>query len=475
MQKPNYLPINYLANSTWIKTIAEDEKIDLNKYHFIKLQDDGFALLNKSTLLITYIHQSMYQHISTNDRAQIGDDLFALLLNDISDDKLINENQPTKINKIFLHISHDCNLSCPYCYALGGDYGKGRKMMTLETAVKAINYIIARDPSIEELTIEFFGGEPLLNHNTIENLIEYIEKHFTDISFKYGCVTNATVMNDKIYSMLKKYNFNVMMTIDGPQYFHDQQRIYANGKGSFEDVLKNITLFKESVSNLSVRIVYTKLNQNLYDIYKYVYEELGITNVSFRPVMTEIEKFKLSSGDIKKASEEIRKCFLYYLEKKLQNKKITTSLFDDIVKSLLYRKRKEKFCDFGNFVSITPEGDIYPCTHFVYNDKYKFGSINDSKLDEDAISYCLNSGMVNYTPCAECWMKNLCQGGCKGSAEFYYKNIYTKDEFCETRQVIVEQAVIEIVKSCLNDNINKLYDAFKLVDSDNLISADRWR
>lgn len=206
-----------------------------------------------------------------------------------------SKSQNRKCKRLFLHVSHDCNLRCPYCYASGGNYGQKKQMMDLSTAVDSIKYVLHNEPSLQEISIDFFGGEPLLNYEVIERFIEIIEDKYPMINFKYGIVTNGTIMNERISKFIKKNKFHVMITIDGPKEYHDLQRIYANGAGSFDILKRNLPFFKMNSAYLCARVVYTKKNKDLYKTFKYIYEELGIHDISYRPVMTELEEFKLDS------------------------------------------------------------------------------------------------------------------------------------------------------------------------------------
>ena len=93
----------------------------------------------------------------------------SFLLNYIIDFK----KRETVVKALCLHIAHDCNLRCKYCFASTGDFGKGRKLMTFETGKKAIDFMLEKSLDRKNLELDFFGGEPLMNWDVVKQLVEY--------------------------------------------------------------------------------------------------------------------------------------------------------------------------------------------------------------------------------------------------------------------------------------------------------------
>ncbi|MDR1467302.1 MAG: radical SAM protein [Oscillospiraceae bacterium] len=489
MNTADIIAINFKNNEWGSEKSTPPDNLIVPVYRIFPHNDDYKILFQPNTLNIYLIKNDaidVLEKLSKNGNSDFDSNLISKFINcalvttkndEISnskvDDKIINKHS----KKLFLHVSHNCNLGCPYCYAEGGDYGRNKQMMSLKTAFDSINYTMQKDPDLKEISIDFFGGEPLLNFQVIEQFIESVELKYLSVKFKYGIVTNGTVMNDKIKNMMKKHQFHVMITIDGPKEYHDLQRVYANGKGSFDELVKNLPDFKESANYLCARVVYGRKNNNLYKIFKYIYEELDIHDISYRPVMTDLEEYKLDAESENFAIESLIKSFDYFLEKKLDGKEIESKFFSEQILKLMDRKIKKSFCDFGNFMSITPEGNMYPCTHFVYNDKFEIGNIYKISENTDVLKNCKKSSCAKYEPCKSCWILGLCSGGCKGSAAFYNKdNLFINDEYCKTRMAIVERAIKTIVQSHENNNLEKLKQSLiKDKDETTEMSPNRWR
>ncbi|MDR0404992.1 MAG: SPASM domain-containing protein [Oscillospiraceae bacterium] len=159
----------------------------------------------------------------------------------------------------------------------------------------------------------------------------------------------------------------------------------------------------------------------------------------------------------------------------MNGEKIESKFFSEQILNLMDRKIKKSFCDFGNFVSITPEGNMYPCTHFVYNDKFEIGNIYKNNENPEVLKNCMRSSCEKYKPCKSCWILGLCSGGCKGSAAFYNKdNLFINDEYCKTRMAVVEKAIKTIVDSYKNNTLEKLQKSLKK-DKTTEMSPNRWR
>ena len=122
-----------------------------------------------------------------------------------SDDEYIDKAaaipQGSPVKALCLHVAHDCNLRCKYCFASTGDFGTGRLRMDTETAKKAIDFVIERSGKRRNIEIDFFGGEPLMAMDVVRETINYarsIEKQY-DKNFRFTITTNGLLLNDSVY------------------------------------------------------------------------------------------------------------------------------------------------------------------------------------------------------------------------------------------------------------------------------------
>ncbi len=110
------------------------------------------------------------------------------------------------VKALCLHIAHDCNLSCRYCFAGEGEYHGDRSMMSSEVGIKAIDFLIHNSGNRKNLEIDFFGGEPLMNFDVVKDIVEYAktkeEKY--NKNFRFTITTNGVLLNDEIMDYINK-------------------------------------------------------------------------------------------------------------------------------------------------------------------------------------------------------------------------------------------------------------------------------
>ena len=324
---------------------------------------------------------------------------------------MANSIRPTSAS--FL-MTEDCNLRCTYCF----EKHKKNKM-SKEVGVKAVEWLV--DNAIynhdNSIHVMFFGGEPLLNIDTIEEILEKGTElcRKRNLQFTASMVTNATVMNDRIYNVIKKYrdiaNFNIQLSVDGIPEIHDFYRLTAAGKGSFSMVEKNIPIFQELYGNdpndkrLSIHGCLNKKSlPYLYDSYSFFRKELGFKQIWFLPIVE--EEWEQSDIEIyREANEKIFKDCIADVE---ATGDISDSYnYAPISKYCnLERGRADKPCGAGyNFVTITAAGDVYPCHQIYFNDpdmSSKLGTIFDEELDYDKRRMFIEYDNSDIEGCANC-------------------------------------------------------------------------
>ena len=161
--------------------------------------------------------------------------------------------QKTGLKSLILTVTEDCNLRCKYC-AYSGNYvyrrEHSKKYMSFEVAKKAIDYYFSQvnqgikyNP-FKKVLVTFYGGEPLLNFNLIKKCVSYINTNYDNIDLDYSITTNGTLLSEKIIQWLLEHDFYLHISLDGPEEEHDRCRVYENGKGTFNDVMKKSHWFQ---------------------------------------------------------------------------------------------------------------------------------------------------------------------------------------------------------------------------------------
>ena len=130
-----------------------------------------------------------------------------LFTEDIYKDYIFDfKKRPTVVKALCLHIAHDCNLACKYCFAEEGEYHGRRALMSFEVGKKALDFLIANSGSRRNLEVDFFGGEPLMNFDVVKQLVAYgrEQEKLHDKKFRFTLTTNGVLLNDEIMEFLNK-------------------------------------------------------------------------------------------------------------------------------------------------------------------------------------------------------------------------------------------------------------------------------
>lgn len=371
----------------------------------------------------------------------------------------IENVKETKIKALCLHVAHDCNLRCRYCFASTGNFKKSRKLMPFETAKKAIDFLIEKSGNRRNLEVDFFGGEPLLNFDVIKKTVEYgkkIEKKYKK-NLRFTLTTNGMLLtNDKI-DYINSNMSNVILSLDGRKEINDKFRITENGNGSYDLILKNFLQFikKRETKDYYVRGTFTKYNLDFFNDFIHFYN-LGFKNISIEPVVCdENEEYAIKKENLPKIYEEYEKIAKFIIEKNSMGHKVNFFHFNiDLSQGPCLIKRL-RGCGSGcEYFAISPEGDIYPCHQFVGEDEFFMGNLFENNFKIDLKEKFSEMNLLNKKDCQQCWAKYYCGGGCvANNAKYYEKNILKPYSIgCEMEKKRVEVSIA--IKACLLEKEN---------------------
>ena len=324
--------------------------------------------------------------------------------------------QSAPIKALCLHVSHDCNLRCQYCFASTGDFGTGRKIMDIETAKRAIDFVIQRSGSRRNIEVDFFGGEPLMAMDTVKATVAYarsIEKK-AGKCFRFTITTNGVLLDDENIDYINREMSNAVLSLDGRPQVNDRMRKTVNGKGSYEVIVPKFQklVAGRGTKDYYLRGTFTHYNLDFAEDVMHM-ADLGFRNVSVEPVVGEETcGYALKDEDLPVVLEQYEK-----LAEKLKDR-TDVNFFHfnvDLAQGPCVIKRL-RGCGAGcEYVAVTPEGDIYPCHQFVGNPAYKIGRLSDGSFDME-LSHrfsCLN--IYTREECRDCWARFYCSGGCSAS------------------------------------------------------------
>lgn len=198
------------------------------------------------------------------------------------------KNAPVKA--LCLHVSHDCNLRCKYCFAATGDFGTGRLLMDVETAKAAIDFVIARSGSRRNIDVDFFGGEPLMAMDVVRETVAYARSREAECGkcFRFTITTNGVLLDDETIEYINREMDNCVLSLDGRREVNDRFRVSPNGKGSYDVIVPK---FKKLVAgrgdkDFYLRGTFTHENLDFAEDVLAIADE-GFQQISVEPVSAE--------------------------------------------------------------------------------------------------------------------------------------------------------------------------------------------
>ena len=352
------------------------------------------------------------------------------------------------VKALCLHIAHDCNLRCRYCFASTGDFGTSRTLMSAETGKKAINFLMEKSGSRRNLEVDFFGGEPLLNFDAVKDIVEYaLEKSVeANKNFRFTITTNAVLLNEEHKQFINKYIGNIVLSIDGRPEVNDRMRFRADGRGTYKDILPKIKEMADSrgQDGYYVRGTFTRENLDFSQDVLHL-ADLGFKQISVEPVVAaKGTGFDIRQEDLPELFREYESLVLEYVNRYKSSKGFNFFHFMmDLDHGPCVVKRL-KGCGSGHeYLAVTPEGDLYPCHQFVGMDEFNMGNVNNSTdINMTIRDMFVKQTIYSKPDCKQCWAKFFCSGGCAANA-WQFNNCLDKPYTigCELERKRVECAL----------------------------------
>ena len=352
------------------------------------------------------------------------------------------------IKAMCLHIAHDCNLRCKYCFASTGDFGTGRKLMPLETAKAAIDFLLEKSVGRENLELDFFGGEPLMNFDVVKETVAYArskEKEYGK-NFRFTITTNGMLLTDDKIDFINEEMSNVVLSIDGRKEVNDRMRVRVDGSGCYDKIMDGYhrLVEKRGDKEYYVRGTYTKYNLDFSEDVFHLYEQ-GFDQISVEPVMEdESIEYAITEKDLDRIYEEYDRLVERITQLKKDGGFMNFFHFMiDLDQGPCVIKRL-RGCGSGNeYVSITPDGDIYPCHQFVGHEEYKMGNLEEGTFNEEIKKEFAGAHVYSKPACQKCWAKFYCSGGCNANNYIYNGDIHKAHELsCKIQRKRLECAIL---------------------------------
>lgn len=327
----------------------------------------------------------------------------------------------TEVKALCLHVAHTCNLNCSYCFASQGKFHGERAIMSMETAKRAIDFLVENSGNHVNLEVDFFGGEPLLNWDVVKGTVAYarsIEKEHGK-NFRFTLTTNGVGLNDEVMEFANREMHNVVLSLDGRKETHDRLRKFVDGRGSYDVIVPKFQEFvkRRGDKEYYMRGTFTHDNVDFTkDLFHMV--DLGFDRLSMEPVVCDpSEPYALTEEDLPKIYEQYEILAKYMLQKEKEGHPITFYHYMlDLTGGPCIYKRISGCGSGTEYFAVTPWGDLFPCHQFVGEEQFKMGDIWNGIQREDIRQDFKMCNVYAREECRDCWARLYCSGGCAANA-----------------------------------------------------------
>ncbi len=372
-----------------------------------------------------------------------------LFARDVYQDYVIDfKKRKTVVKALCLHIAHDCNLACRYCFAEEGEYHGRRAVMSFEVGKKALDFLIAGSGSRRNLEVDFFGGEPLMNWEVVKQLVEYgrSREEIYNKRFRFTLTTNGVLLNDEIMEFCNREMSNVVLSLDGRKEVNDRMRPFRKGAGSYDLIVPKFQKFAESrnQTNYYVRGTFTRNNLDFSEDVLH-FADLGFKQMSIEPVVASPEEpYAIREEDLPRILDEYDKLAVEYVKRRKEGRGFNFFHFMiDLDQGPCVAKRLSG-CGSGiEYLAVTPWGDLYPCHQFVGQEGFLLGNVDDGITNTDLRDEFKLCNVYAKDKCRNCFARFYCSGGCAANSYHFHGSITDAyDIGCEMQKKRIECSIM---------------------------------
>ena len=356
--------------------------------------------------------------------------------------------RPTVVKALCLHIAHDCNLACRYCFAEEGEYHGRRALMSLEVGKKALDFLIANSGLRRNLEVDFFGGEPLMNWQVVKDLVAYgrEQEKIHNKNFRFTLTTNGVLLDDEVMEFCNKEMGNVVLSIDGRKEVHDFMRPFRKGAGSYDLIVPKFQKFAESRNqdNYYVRGTFTHYNLDFAADVLHL-ADLGFKQISVEPVVAPpTEDYAIREEDLPIIFEQYDILAKEMIKRHKEGRGFNFFHFMiDLTGGPCVDKRLSGCGSGTEYLAVTPWGDFYPCHQFVGNEEFLLGNVDEGIVRTDLTCDFKKCNVYSKKECSSCFARFYCSGGCAANSYNFTGKINDVYEIgCKMQQKRIECALM---------------------------------
>lgn len=354
----------------------------------------------------------------------------------------------TAVKALCLHVAHDCNLACTYCFAGKGEYHGERSLMSLEVGKKALDFLVRESKGRRNLEVDFFGGEPLMNFDVVKELVAYGRslEESNNKKFRFTLTTNGILLNDEIMEFVNKEMGNLVLSIDGRREVNDKMRPMRGGQGSYDRIVPKFIKAANSREQMNyyVRGTYTHNNLDFAEDVKHL-AGMGFEQISVEPVVApQTEDYAIKEDDVPKLLEQYDILAKYLLERKREGRGVNFFHFMiDLSGGPCVAKRLSGCGSGTEYLAVAPNGDLYPCHQFVGKEDFLMGNVDTGVVNTALVEKFKLCNVYSKKECRDCFAKFYCSGGCAANAYNFTGDINGVYEIgCALQRKRVECAIM---------------------------------
>ena len=351
------------------------------------------------------------------------------------------------VKSLCLHVAHDCNLRCKYCFASTGDFHGARMLMPFSVGKAAIDFVMEKSGGRKHLEVDLFGGEPLMNFEVCKQVVAYgreQEKRYGK-KINFTMTTNCVALDEEKINFINREMHNVVISLDGRKEVHDALRPTVNGKGSYDIILEKA---KRLVADRGegehyIRGTFTRNNLDFLEDVRALVEE-GFRQISLEPVvLPDDSPYSILKEHLPRVFAEYDALAEYYLQQRRSGHWFNFFHFMIDMEGGPCLRKRISGCGAGTeYAAVTPEGDIYPCHQFVGLPEWKLGNVCDGTFDGEKSAVFAGCNVRTKEACRACWAKYYCSGGCAANAFLYNGDIHKPYEMsCQMLRKRTECAI----------------------------------
>lgn len=344
------------------------------------------------------------------------------------------------IRHLELLVTHRCNMACVYCYGTHGQEGWGQSpylygarsgAMSFETAQRGVDYLFEASGPQKDLSVIFFGGEPLLEIDLLERIVRYIRSKERETGKKAGLSlsTNGLLLTPKVVDFLVKNRIGCQVSIDGPSAINDRTRLLTNGSGSYDAILPGVKrLISRRPGKVPARVTTVHGLIDLQEVVKHLLG-LGFGSVHVEPAIGSSGDMGVTQKDVEEIKRQNEDIAVFLVDSVRDNRFFNYSnLVKHIRQTRVVRERLAHYCGAGRtYFALAQDGGFYPCHRFVGMDEFRMGDIAGG-IDLTLQKKILNLTVDNRPVCKDCWARYLCGGGCWKHAVDSHGSLETPEE-----------------------------------------------